>query len=109
MGLEEIFSSKTNSDVKREIVLELLDSENNLDEKTELGKPMKWSCLFSVKRYVEKLKLKQSTNILQIFINQSHRYLISKNRKGRKEYIEALNSLANLGEEDNKENSLGEL
>jgi len=99
MGLEDIFSSKTNSDVKREIVLELLDTEKNLDEKTELTKPMRWSCLKSIEEFVEDKGLKKSATILHKFIRQSQKYLISKSRKGRAEYIESLKALSNLDEE----------
>jgi hypothetical protein len=100
MSLAEIFSKKEIGDVKREIVLELLNSDNNLEEKTELGKPLKWSCLKAIQSFIEANDLPKSANILDSFINISFRYLISNSRKGRNEYIEALKSLGNMGEQD---------
>lgn len=106
MGIEDIFTSKTNEDVKREIVLELLNSDKNLDEKTELKKPLNWSIMKTIKDYLKEHKLFLSSSILLKFIVHSHKYLISKNRQGRKEYIEALNSLDNIADEKNRKRSM---
>lgn len=105
-GLEEIFTQEAISDIKREIVVELLNSEKNLDEKTELNKPIKWSCLRTIKDYLDRLNLPKSSEILEGFIRQSHKFLISKNRKGREEYIKALNSIANLEEKEEQKPNL---
>lgn len=110
MGLEDIFEGKANADVKREIVLELLDTDNNLDEKTELTKPMRWSCLVVMKDYIGGLNLGKSEGILGQFIRQSHKFLISKDREGRKEYIESLRALGNMEHENlekSKKNNYG--
>jgi hypothetical protein len=105
--LSEIFTQEAISDIKREIVVELLNSDKNLDEKTELKKPLKWSALRSIRDYLDKLKLSHSSAILERFIKQCHKFLISKDRKGRDEYIKALNSIANLEEkEDQKQPNL---
>lgn len=103
MSLADIFQSKTNSDVEREIVLELLNSEKNLDEKTELGKPLKWSALRTISEFIKSRNLEQSHTILESFIVQAFKFLISKDRKGRKEYIEALQSINNRIEESKKD------
>lgn len=110
MGLEDIFQGKANADVKREIVLELLDTDKNLDEKTELTKPMRWSCLVVMKDYIGSHKLSTSQCILEQFIRQSHKFLISKDREGRKEYIESLRALGNMEQENlekSKKNNYG--
>lgn len=99
MSLADIFQSKTNSDVEREIVLELLNSERNLDEKTELSKPLKWSCLRTISSFLKNLELNQSNTILEGFMVQAFKFLISKSRKGRQEYIEALKSINKIKEE----------
>lgn len=106
-GLEKIFTQKAVSDIKREIVVELLDSTKNLDEKTELDKPLIWSTLHSMKKYIEEKGLENSAKIIEKFTNQSFKYLISKKRQGRKEYIEALNSLAQLESKEEPKSLLG--
>lgn len=103
VSLDKIFSAKTNSDVKREIILELLNSDKNLDEKTELSKPMKWATIRTIEDYLAQMELPKSANILSSFVEQSHKFLISKARKGRKEYIQALGKLGNELEEKPKE------
>jgi len=101
-GIADIFSQKAEKDTKREIVLELLDSDKNLDEKTELKKPMRWACLKTVENFIDSQKLPKSAGIISSFITQSHKYLISKDRKGRGEYIEALKSLSNMEKTEEK-------
>lgn len=98
--LSDIFTQEAISDIKREIVVELLNSDKNLDEKTELKKPLKWSALRSIREYLDKLELPHSSQILEGFIRQCHKFLISKDRKGRGEYIQALNSIASLEEKE---------
>ena len=105
VSLNEIFSAKTNSDVKREIILELLNSDKNLDEKTELKKPMKWATIRTIEDYLDKMKLPKSKEILSNFVVQSHKFLISKSRKGRTEYIEALGKLGSELEERKEQNN----
>ena len=110
MSLQDIFSSKSQGDIKREIVLELLDSEKNLDEKTELKAPLKWTCLKTIEDFTNKKELKWSESILKQFINQSHKYLISKDRKGRDEYIKSLQALSSMeNSEQTTSNMLGEV
>lgn len=101
--LSKIFSSEPIKDIKREIVLELLNSEKNLEEKTELEKPMQWSILESLREYIESLGLNRSSSIIAKFQRKSFIYLISKSRKGRDEYIQALRAIGNIGEEQQDE------
>ena len=101
--LSKIFSSEPIQDIKREIVLELLNSEKNLEEKTELDRPLKWSALESIREYIESLGLKRSSEILLKFQIKSFVYLISKDRKGRAEYIEALKAVGAMSEQEQKQ------
>ena len=87
-GIESLFQGQE-VNVQQKIVQELLSVEN-LDRKTELDKPLKWSCLTTIEEFVKKYDLKFSANIINKFTDLSFRYLISKNRKGRSEYVEAL-------------------
>lgn len=108
MGLEDIFKNKTETDVRREIILELLDSEKNIDEKTELGTPLKWSALKVMNDFIKNQGLPISEEILRTFIKESFKLLISKDRKGRKEYIEALQAMGiENNEKENMKNMLG--
>jgi hypothetical protein len=89
--LESLFNSTPS--VEREIVNELFSNEN-LDRKTELKHPVSWSIIDVIRQYLKDHQLPYSANILQNFIETSFRYLISKNRKGRAEYVEALKALS---------------
>lgn len=71
------------------IVNELL-SDDNLDKKTELDKPLKWSALKVIQMKLEAKKMLNSTAILEEFIDKSFKYQISKKRKSRAEFVEAL-------------------
>jgi len=81
-------------DIQQKIVEELL-SEKNLDRKTELLQPIKWSIFSILENFLLSKNLTKSAEIIQKFTNLSFRYLISKDRKGRAEYIEALGNLNN--------------
>jgi hypothetical protein len=94
--LNDLFNTKEEVDVKRKIVEELFNNNENLSAKTELDQPLKWSCLDVIKEFIEKHNLPKSTEIMNRFINTSFVNLISKSRKGREEYIKALQSLSNL-------------
>lgn len=79
-------------DIEQKIVEELLNSEKNLPTKTELEKPIKWSTLNTVAEFIKSKNLPISFGILDRFITTSFSFLISKDRKGRLEYIQALQS-----------------
>lgn len=74
-------------------IVEMLLNGKELDTKTELEFPLKWSALSIFCRYLKDKCLKYSNAILYEFIQQTLKYLISKGRKGREEYIEALKSI----------------
>jgi hypothetical protein len=47
----------------------------------------------TISEFLQIKKMDQTTKIIENFINRSFRYLISHERKGRIEYIEALGNL----------------
>ena len=96
--LAKIFQNVDEQDILKKVVEQLLNDEN-LETKTELERPLRWSCITMMQQYIKDHKLKRSNKILDQFINVSFHYLISKNRQGRKEYIEALKSLSHLQDE----------
>jgi hypothetical protein len=94
-NLNQLFDKNEDIDIKRKIVEQLLSKEN-LESKTELLNPLRWSCLDSIRDFIDKHKMNYSKLILEKFIQTSFIYLISKERKGRDEYIRALNALSNF-------------
>lgn len=96
--LNDLFDKNDDIDVKRKIVEHLLNN-TDLSSKTELNKPLRWSCLDSIRDFIDKHKMNYSRDILEKFIQTSFTYLISNERKGREEYIKALNALSNLSEQ----------
>lgn len=89
--LDSLFSSSPS--VEKEIVDELF-SEDNLDRKTELDKPIQWSVMKVLREFLDQHTLPYSSGILQEFVETSFRYLISKKRKGRGEYVKALQAIS---------------
>lgn len=79
-------------DIEQKIVEELLN-DSNLDRKTELDYPIKWAALNTILEYLIAKKMVKSAEILQNFQQSAFKYLISKNRKGRLEYLEALKGI----------------
>ena len=102
MSLNDIFSKVEEQNLRQKIVEELLNTETNLEAKTDLAKPMKWSCLNVINDYINNRDLKKSSAILSLFENISFKFLISNKRKGREEYIQALQSLTKLDITDEK-------
>lgn len=95
----ELQSLMGNSDIniEQKIVEELLN-QSNLDTKTELNKPMSWACLSLIQDYLKKKKMEKSSYVLEEFIKICFKYLISKDRKGRLEYLEALKGIREKNE-----------
>jgi len=83
-GLFESFPSEVH-----EILREMF-SEEHLEKKTELTRPLNWSVMSSIEEFLREHELPRSASILSRFIRTSFRYLISHSRKGREEYVEAL-------------------
>jgi len=105
-AINQLFQNMDETDLKQKIVEELLDSEKNLETKTELNKPITWTCLNVMNDFINDKKFKKSGQILGGFMNTAFKYLISHNREGRKEYIEALKSLSRMMENEEKAKSM---
>lgn len=97
--INDLFNDKKDMDIKQKIVEELLNNKN-LDTKTELSRPLRWSCMSTLTDYLDVHTLPISTKILKNFTNISFRYLISNDRKGRNEYIEALKHLSGMDKQN---------
>ncbi len=92
--LDDMFPAPSveSDDMQREIVHELL-SNQDLEKKTELGKPIAWAALRTIRVFLKTHNLIYSAGILRGFTKTAFKYLISKDRKSRAEYIEALKSV----------------
>jgi response regulator of citrate/malate metabolism len=95
MSIADLFTNvdQKDDDLRQKVVEKLINNED-LESKTELNKPLRWSCLETIQNFIEKKDMSITANILKNFMNTSFTYLISNERKGRKEYIEALNALS---------------
>jgi len=89
---ELLANEESKFDSEEEILNKLLD-ESDLDTKTDLAKPIRWTALSIIAGYLKDKNLANSELILSKFIDIAFKYLISKDRMGRKEYIEALKSV----------------
>jgi len=94
--MNDLFDNKQEMDIKQKIVEELLINEKNLETKTELGQPIRWSCMSMIQDVLKEKKMKFSSELLEKFTKKAFTYLISKDRKGRAEYIEALKGLSQM-------------
>lgn len=94
--LSDLFATP-DEDVRKKIVEELLSTEN-LDRKTDLNKPVTWACLTILQEMLERKKLSESGSIIANFTEWAFRYLVSKNRLSRKEYVEALRAFVKPSE-----------
>jgi hypothetical protein len=89
--LDSLFQIDDESD-SHKLTNELL-SDSNIERKTELDKPIQWSIINVLENRLNTLGLLKSEGILKTFKESSFRYLISKARQGRKEYVEALKNI----------------
>lgn len=108
-GLEDIFDEVPNEKSEYyQILKDLLDSEKDLELKTEITKPLSWSALKIFMDFLDSHKMPLSKSILENFIKTSFKYLISKDRKSRSEIISAIKQSdlglnPNTTSENNKE------
>ena len=93
-------------DIEQKIVQELLNNEN-LETKTELNKPMLWSALSAVKKLSIEKKLVKVVHIISEFESDTFKYLISLNRKGRLEYLQALQGIKDKIEKEKSPIQMG--
>lgn len=72
---------------------------NDLQTKTQLNSPLRWSTLQLIQEIFAKNKLLVANDRLQKWVENSMRNLISDDRKGRAEFIEVIGALANKPKE----------
>lgn len=72
----------------------LFDCKNDLQTKTQLNSPLRWSTLQMIESILIKNELLLSNNRLKDWIYNAMRNLISDARKGRSEFISVIEALA---------------
>lgn len=87
--------------VEQQIVEELLSNNKNLSTKTELQKPILWSTESVFEDFLLRKGLTISANLMKLFTESSFKHLISLSRKGRLEYLQALQSIREKEESKN--------
>lgn len=92
-SIAELIANNKELDIEQKIVEELLNTDKNLVTKTELQKPIKFTLLKVISEMLKDKELKLSYTHLERFMELAFKYLISKDRKGRLEYIQALQSI----------------
>ena len=99
-GLDKLLTSVEQDNEIFKILKILLDPKDNLEVKTEIKKPFLFSALKTYRDYLAEHKLIKSAEKLTIFMENSFRLLISKDRKSREEIIRAIasNSMHNTEE-----------
>lgn len=90
--LSDLFAE--DSDVEQKLVHELVGDEN-LEKKTELQFPLRWSVLTVIQEQLDQKAMPKSSQILSHFRETAFKYLISHDRKSRAEYIDALKAISN--------------
>lgn len=97
--LDDLFDTEQSTET--EILAELM-SLSDLDRKTDLTHPIVWSVLQTVSAYLDGKQLHKSAGLIDNFMQMSFRYLISKNRRGRAEYVQAVEAFADELKAKNK-------
>lgn len=70
-----------------------------------MNQPIKWCAIDLIREFLKNKQLEKSTNVLNQFIQVAFKYLISKDRKGRLEYVDALKSIRENQKEKMVENN----
>lgn len=101
--LMDLFKLGKTSTEKSEVyqAIENFHSEKDLEQKTDLEKPILWSALSVLQNFYDKLGVKRPSEILETFKFHSFKNLISKKRLGRKEFVECIKGLGISIQQDN--------
>lgn len=95
---------KTEKSEVSELINSFLSNEN-MQQKTDLNKPMLWSGLDVMIDYFNFFpELKEIADFLQSFKDKTSLNLVSKNRLGRKEYVNCIQALGVTIENIHNEN-----
>lgn len=98
-ALQKVFENVSATDFRREISKELIDSEKNISVKTDIDSVATFAVLETITLQIENQKLSKTTETLKKFTNEVYKLSLSKDRKSRDEYLEAIKGLSNLQEQ----------
>lgn len=85
--LEELFKGHSKTP---EMILSELMTKENIEMKTEIHQPINLAKLYIIGQALVDMKLPKSGNLIHNFITRYLEYMVSHDRMGRKEIIEAL-------------------
>lgn len=88
--IKEVIPLKDITSLK--ILNNLLDADDNLELKTHIHKPKQLTSLFILAEYLKKLDYPKSAKLIDNFIEQYLKYMVSFKRMSRIEIIKALSS-----------------
>lgn len=76
----------------QQILVSLISDKKNLTLKTEIHNPKALASLYVLKEYFKTIECKQTAKLIDSFIAIYLEYMVSYNRKSRKEVIKAVSS-----------------
>jgi hypothetical protein len=90
-----------NKGVRVEDILNKMVTNENIEMKTEINRPMELTALFTLSQTLIDNKMPKSGKAIQIFIDKYLLYMTSYQRKRSKEVIEAITALLLLKSKEN--------
>jgi len=98
--LEKLFVTNQEDEIRQKLVAKLLD-ESDMDTKTEIENPFAWACIDLLGNYALENQLPFTAHLFAEIERKTERKMVSNDRKGRSEYIQAINALsANLSKSE---------
>lgn len=98
--------------MEKQVLDALLNSEHNLEEKTDIKNPINWAIINQTSRFAEDKGLTETSKFIDKFMNYTYRISLSNKRLSRKELVDVAKTLKGglgINEETQKniENKLG--
>jgi hypothetical protein len=95
-ALREVFKNVSSTDFRRDISQELIKSEENLKVKTDISSVSTFAILETITNVVSQEDLTETAKTLRYFTDEVYKLSLSKDRKSRTEYLEAIKSMSNI-------------
>lgn len=85
-----------------DVMRKLISAEDDVDLKTEIKSPEKLAVLRMIGDQLEQEELHESSKTIRDFVNYSMRHAFSKDRKSRREIIEAMKTIVQSEQQQNE-------
>ncbi|MHA1756714.1 MAG: hypothetical protein ACTSVV_08090 [Promethearchaeota archaeon] len=103
---EIISEIKEKEDINEKLVQNLFNLDKDIEIKTETSKPAIFSTISTIRDYLKEKNMLKSAELINTFMIYLQKYLISKNRQGRKEILEAIKTFNQFNENEFEDNPL---